>query len=448
MMKNITPLAFSMVVLVMVSCQKDESSVGSNLDKQLEDVLLAASQGQGLEFFTMPASTDFARIPQDPKNPLSDAKVILGQHLYHETGLAIDPKKPEGKFTYSCSSCHHSRAGFQAGRKQGIGEGGNGFGLSGEGRNPNSLYPIEELDLQPIRTPSAMNGAWQTVQLWNGQFGATFQNIGTEASWTEGTPKFTNHLGFEGLETQAIAGLSVHRMDIDQNFCNSTTYKSYFNEAFPGVPDAELYTKENAGLAIAAFERTMIANQAPFQQWLKGDHNALFEDEKRGAILFFGKANCVSCHTGPALNKMAFYGLGMSDLDGPGIYGTAVDKPENLGRGGFTNNPEDNFKFKVPQIYNLKDSPFYGHGGDFRSVREVIEYKNQAVPRNPRVPQSQLAAEFVPLGLSAEEIDQLTRFVENSLYDANLARYNPSSLPSGFCFPNNDLFTKNDIGCN
>ena len=162
MIKRITPIVLSLLTLMLVvSCQKDENSSSSNLDKQLEDALLAASQGQGLQFFTMPASTDLDRIPQDPKNPLSEAKVILGRHLYHETGLAIDPKKPEGKFTYSCASCHHSRAGFQAGRKQGIGDGGNGFGLTGEGRNPNSLYLIEELDLQPIRTPSAMNGAWQ-----------------------------------------------------------------------------------------------------------------------------------------------------------------------------------------------------------------------------------------------------------------------------------------------
>lgn len=441
-------LMFSALAFVVLACQKDEIDSGSSLDNQLKDLLITASEGQGLGFFTLPASDDFARIPQDPKNPLSQAKVELGRNLYHETGLAIDPVRPEGKLTYSCASCHHSRAGFQAGRQQGIGEGGAGFGRSGEGRNPNNLYEISDLDVQPIRTPSAMNGAWQTNQLWNGQFGATHLNEGTEASWTENTPKFNNFLGYEGLETQAIAGLTVHRMGIDKDFCNSNTYKEYFTEAFPGLSEEELYTKENAGLAIAAFERTMLSNQAPFQQWLKGNRNAMFDDEKRGAILFFGKAQCVSCHTGPALNQMNFYGLAMNDLDGPGVYGTAVDKPENRGRGGFTNNPDDNYKFKVPQLYNLKDSPFFGHGGNFRSVREVIEYKNQAIPQNARVPQSQLAEGFVPLGLSSEEIGLLTRFVENALYDAHLDRYNPVTLPSGLCFPNNDSFTKNDLGCN
>ncbi|MCB0685659.1 MAG: cytochrome-c peroxidase [Saprospiraceae bacterium] len=442
------PLIIPFLSILIFSCQKDEHETGSSLDRQLEDILLTNSEGNGLQFFIMPASNDLANIPQDPNNPLTLAKVELGKNLYHETGLAINPHKPEGQYTYSCASCHHSRAGFQAGRQQGIGEGGSGFGRTGEGRMPNSLYAVEDLDLQPIRTPSAMNGAWQKNQLWNGQFGGSYLNEGTQASWTEETPKFVNFLGYEGLETQAIAGLSVHRMGIDEAFCNSNTYKGLFSEAFPGLSDHDLYTKEKAGLAIAAFERTMMSNEAPFQQWLKGNKNALFDEEKKGAILFFGKANCVSCHTGPALNKMDFYGLGMDDLQGDGIYGTSVDKAENRGRGGFTNNPEDDYKFKVPQLYNLKDSPFYGHGGNFHSVKEVIQYKNQAVAQNGRVPQSQIADDFVPLGLTDEEIDQLTRFVENALYDANLDRYNPSSLPSGFCFPVNDSFSKNDLGCN
>ncbi len=53
--------------------------------------------------------------------------------LYHETGLAINPKLPQGKQTYSCASCHNAQVGIQAGIRQGIGDGGSGFGLAGEG---------------------------------------------------------------------------------------------------------------------------------------------------------------------------------------------------------------------------------------------------------------------------------------------------------------------------
>jgi cytochrome c peroxidase len=221
-------------------------------------------------------------------------------------------------------------------------------------------------------------------------------------------------------------------------------YEDLFDIAFPSWPQATRYTVRTAGMAIAAYERTLLANQAPWQDWLRGNTSAMTESEKRGAVLFFSKAECYKCHTGPALNSMAFYGLGMNDLNGADV---AAQTTNDLGRGGFTQNPEDNYKFKVPQLYNLKDSPFFGHGGNFTSVREVIEYKNNATPENPNVPESQLAAEFHALGLTDSEITDLVNFIENALYDANLMRYTPDALPSGFCFPNNDAISVIDQGC-
>ncbi len=88
-----------------------------------------------------------------------------------------------------------------------------------------------------------------------------------------------------------------------------------------------------------------------------------------------------------------------------------------------------------------------GHGGNFSSVKAVIEYKNAAVGENNGVPQEKLSNEFVPLELNADEIDQLTAFVENSLYDDNLARFEPESLPTGNCFPVADDRGKEDLGC-
>ena len=101
---------------------------------------------------------------------------------------------------------------------------------------------------------------------------------------------------------------------------------------------------------------------------------------------------------------------------------------------------------KVPQLYNLKDSPFYGHGGSFSSIREVIKYKNRARSQNDNFSTSDLATDFVPLRLSNKEIDQLNTFLTKGLYDPALDRYVPTSLPSGNCFPNNDLVSKIDLG--
>ncbi len=442
---------FTQKVGVLVLCLFFVSSCtteNNELDSQLDSTLNDASNGQGLSFFQFPESDDFGSIPQDPNNPITAQKVHLGKLLFHETGISINPKKPEGAETYSCASCHHFKAGFQACRIQGVAEGGIGFGISGESRVSDPSYQHSDLDIQPLRTPAALNIAYQTNVLWNGQFGATNLNEGTESEWTEGTPKAVNKLGFEGTETQAIAGLAVHRMEIKNSIAEmSNDYRSLFEEAFPDVAAKDQFTNQTAGLAIAAYERTLLANKAPFQEWLKGNTNALTDAQKRGAVLFFGKAQCNSCHTGAALSSMEFHALGMNDLQGFGVYGDGPTEADKQGRGGFTKQADDMYKFKVPQLYNLKDSPFYGHGGTFNSIEEVVRYKNKAVASQKDVPQSQLAAEFVPLGLNEQEIRDISDFIENGLHDPNLERYVPESLPSGNCFPNNDAVSKSDLGC-
>lgn len=431
--------------LFLFSCSRDRDN---ELDDQLFQEIERASNGLGLSFFQLPHEADLASIPQDPLNPLTPEKVLLGKLLFHETALGVEPLKPFAMGTYSCASCHFASAGFQACKPQGIGEGGMGFGANGESRARNVLYKAEELDVQPIRSPSAMNIAWQPNILWNGQFGGTFMNEGTEAEWTLGTPKEANFLGFEGTEIQAIAGLKVHRLNLNKEWAEFFGYAEMFKAAFPGVPEAELYTRKFAGLAIAAYERTLLANQAPFQRWLKGQYSAMTDMEKRGAIVFFNQGNCVSCHTGPALNSMAFYALGMNDLYTDGSsFNVHAGNAENLGRGGFTKRPEDMYKFKVPQLYNLKDSPQYGHGASFKSLKDLLDYKNKAIKQNSVVPESQLADEFLPLLLTPAQIDDLNAFITFGLRDPFLKRYQPDDLLSGNCIPNNDPKSRSDLGC-
>ncbi|MEP7267052.1 MAG: cytochrome c peroxidase [Saprospiraceae bacterium] len=445
-LKKLISISFLAGFLFLVGCQQDKSGY----DEELKDLLNESAGGKGLAFFRFPDGKHLSEFPQDPKSPLTGGKIELGRMLFHETGIARKPMVSTNMLTYSCSSCHQSKSGFQAGLAQGISEGGQGFGLRGESRKIAPGMDVSLVDVQPIRTPSALNSGYQEVTLWNGQFGATGMNKGTEASWTAGTPKENNNFGFQGVETQAIAGLDVHRLSIDAAYLNQIPlYPTLFALAFPELPPNERMTRVNGGLAIAAYERTLVANKAPFQKWLAGDNGAMTDQEKKGAILFFGKAACVQCHTGPALNSMNFYGLGMNDLL-TGTYGAVnsdASKVEHKGRGGFTGRAEDMFKFKVPQIYNLKDIKFLGHGAQFASVKDVLEYKNNAVPSNAKVPVGQLAAQFKPLGLSDSELEQLRIFIEESLNDPDLARYTPTKLASGLCFPDNDTQSRIDNGC-
>lgn len=431
------------ILLMIVSCT-DDDQVYVPVETQLEERLIELYGSK--KALVLPNSDAYNDIDNDPNNPITSAKVALGKLLFHETALGVMPHQESGRGTYSCASCHHAAAGFQSGLRQGIGEGGIGFGLGGEGRIPSPDYLNEDIDVQPIRSPTILNVSYQDVMLWNGQFGGVGTNSGTEANWTVGTPKETNLLGFEGIETQAIAALGVHRQGLTDELLNSTVYKELFDAAFPNIPEEERYTPVTIGMAIAAYERCVLTNQAPFQEWIKGNEEAMGEDELRGAELFFGKANCYACHSGPALNSMKFYALGMNDLAGDEIF-LEVDEATKKGRGGFTNDALDNYKFKTPQLYNLADVSFFGHGGSFKSVREVVNYKNKAAPENSTVPLEYLSDKFVPLNLTEKEIDLIALFLEKSLYDPNLDRYVPSELPSGNCFPNADPQSKMDLGC-
>ncbi|MDT0605448.1 cytochrome-c peroxidase [Croceitalea rosinachiae] len=448
-------------ILLFNSCSDeiepfDQSSNGEFTaipdDEELVDLLVDVSNGLGHSFFILPNETDYASIPQDPKNPITAAKVALGQLLVHETATGGAPKVESAIYTYSCSSCHPVASGFYSGLRQGIGEGGMGFGFSGDGRvvMPESVFPRDSLDVLPIKVPTILNVAYQEVMLWNGALGGTginapFINTGTNA---EDLPD--NLLGFEGLEVQGMAGQLVHRLKIDEEFVDQFGYRAMFDAAFPEISENERYSRLTGALAIAAFNRTVLSNQSPWQNWLKGNDDAMTDNQVSGAKVFFDKGKCYQCHTGPALKSNEFHAFGMGDFDPREtiiLDRRGFKKDVTRGRGAFTEREEDEFKFKVPTLYNLRDNPSYGHGGTFTSVRQVIEYKNNGRKQNERVPDTQLADQFGNLDLTETEISQLVDFVENGLYDPNLIRYVPEEVLSGNCIPNNDTQSKLDLGC-
>jgi len=464
---NVQYASLLISAIVLVGCggesEEEPAVVESSLSVRLMDTLNESLDG-GVEELVLPQSSDFENIPADPNNPITSEKVQLGMMLFHETAVATDGVNAGLANSWSCASCHHVAAGFKSGVVQGIGEGGTGFGVAGElrvlapGFDKASDDPSLVPDVQPLTSPTVLNTAFQEVMLWNGQFGnqeggLINAELPVNILATQGTPKSENIRGLAGLETQAIAGTKVHRLNTFNNSFvqQNIEYQLLYELAFPDGGDDIL---ENMGKAIAAYERTVLANQAPFQRWLRGEDAALTDQEKRGGILFFGKAGCISCHTGPALSSKVgaisdevFMAIGFADLDtsDPNITGVVTDN-DAKGRGGFTGRAEDNYKFKVPQLYNLKDSNVFGHGGSFTSVRQVVSYKNTGVPQK-RLTSSILDERFIPLNLTDEEIDDLVAFLEEGLYDPELERYAPDALPSGQCFPVADEQSKIDLNC-
>lgn len=435
----------AVLALLLFACTHEP--LENHLDGELKKKLDFISPTGSYTYYQFPASDDYAAIPnQDNKNPITKEKVALGELLFHESALAASPAYPIGKGSFSCASCHIAASGFTAGRAQGIADGGLGFGAN---RQKISAYLDEEVDAQGARPLSMLNVAYVTNALWSGGFGSYGVNEGTEELWEDHPFAEVNHEGLEGLEAQNIEGLTLHRMDVTTELLDVHGYRSYFDAAFPEFDASERYNKLTVSFALAAYLRTLFAQQAPFQQWLAGEKEQMTNQEKRGALLFLGKARCTNCHKSPSFNAMEFHALGTSDLfEHPEALNTAEDDPRNLGRAFYTNDPEDAYKFKVPQLYNLKDYDHYFHGSSKPSLAEVVQYKINAQSDHPSLADDALSPFFLPLDLTAEEIEDLTAFLENGLYDQNLDRYVPSEVLSGNCIPNNDYFSRIDLGCN
>ena len=432
----------------LTACVQDEAV--STVDTELERTLLRLSTTGSLDYFMLPEGNQLAGIPAGKGNPLTRDKVELGKLLFFETALGRDALRPENVRTFSCASCHVPEAGFTAGAAQGIADGGEGFGTFGSGRRMMSTYLEDEIDAQGARPLSMLGVAYVTNSMWAGRFGANGANAEVEEVWGVHDPSTeVNHLGLDGLEAQNIEGTIVHRMSTDAYLLDTLGYRRLFDRAFPDFRGEARYGRIAMSFALSAYIRTLLPNQAPWQQWLRGDREALTDPQKRGAQLFFGKAGCYRCHNGPALNGNTFQAIGVNDLcDLPGgALRTGANDPRNLGRGDFTRRDEDLYKFKVPQVYNVGDMPFFFHGSSKTTLREVVEYKNAGVAENPRVPAANLSDFFHPLNLTDTEMDELVDFLEYGLRDANLQRYVPEQVLSGACFPNADAASRADMGC-
>lgn len=435
--------------LLILSCNKDKIYLDTRVDELLDAALVRASETNDLAHFILPESDDFSNIPQDViNNPLSKEKVALGKLLFFETGIALTPTKEAGLKSYSCASCHIPEKGFTPGNIQGIADGGLGFGITGESRTKLAAYREEELDVQSVRPLSILNVAFVENTTWNGRFGSTGVNVGTEDRWDLDPELHSNHSGFVALEAQNISGLEVHRMTITEEVLDGYGYRSYFDAAFKDIPVENRYDDQSAALAISAYLRTVLANQAPFQEYLKGNKAAMNDQEKRGALVFFSDAKCYHCHKDANLGANEFHAIGVKDLYQTGLaFNTSAEDIRNLGRGEYSGLIEDNHKFKIPQLYNVGDFPFFFHGSSKTTLKEVVEYFNDAIPENSNVPVEQIARQFKPLNLTDEQVEDLTVFLETGLRDPNLQRYAPEEVLSGFCFPNNDLFSQIDLGC-
>jgi len=270
------------------------------------------------------ALPDKAPAPAD--NPTTPAKVELGKMLF------FDPRFSSNG-TVSCFTCHNVMEGGDDHRPTSIGV----HGQAG-GRN----------------APTVWNAAFHSSQFWDGR-AATLEDQ------AKGPPANPIEMGMSDLEAalerlRAIPG-----------------YKPYFAKAFgPG----DTMTIDNAAKAVAAYERTLITPDSPYDRYVKGDKQAMSAQQVRG-METFASVGCVSCHSGANFNGPAMPAGQGFFMKFPTFtnndYVSRYKLMDDVGRMQVTQQEADKTLWRVPTLRNLEYTAPYMHTGLVKNLHEAVK---------------------------------------------------------------------------
>jgi cytochrome c peroxidase len=431
----------------------------------------------------------------DPLYKITEAKRYLGKQLYFDP-VRQNRIRPEfgGDFSTkqlaSCGSCHLGEVAGKAGLVVNLAQGAEGRGYTDAQGNfhvRRRLIP-GKVDLIPtgiqhiVDSQIVSDGRFDMVdsvpRMSPSMIGFGFNNRLLLDGKAQPAPDPNNAFGLPTHENQITLAFDVHRMLETQKEAlqGVPVYVKLFQDAFPAEAAKaaasgnlnDLINDVTIARAVATFLRTVVTRNTPWDKFLAGNDAALSARQRRGAKLFItkaseGGANCISCHSGPMLNKQLgdeagelveenFYNLGIGEHPLRELARTALNDPNHhdLGRGDITGRAEDNYKFRVLTLRQLKDSGGQlMHSALFKSVREVVEYFNRGIPQDPLASAAGTVSERFTrprgkdaapgLGLSQEDISALVDFIENGLYDPAFAHFNPSSTTDTFELNERDL---------
>jgi cytochrome c peroxidase len=449
-------LALAGVALLAVACN-DGTAIEPRTnpsERSLDEQVRASISGWGV-------------VPILPVNAQDPALVDLGRSLFFDKILS-------GNRDVSCATCHSPLASSGDGQSLAI---GTGAILTG---NTRTLGAGRQFT--PRNAPSLFNSALGIFYIfWDGRISEEFGPGGfrTPSDLTlpgglsgllaaQAMVPVTNRVEMRGNAGDRDAAGNLNEIAQIPDGQNSavwdaamrrvlaiSAYQQKFNAAFPGVPASQLGF-QHAANAIAAFEtQTFTKSKSSFDRYLARDDNALSTEAKHGALLFFGKARCSSCHNGALLGAQSFASAGVPQL-GPG---TGSAAPLDAGREdqfGGTKPATPQFLFRIPPLRNVELSAPYMHNGVYATLEAVVSHYNNVDSALKAFDPSELdpslrssyhgdAATIAkirasldgrlqqPMRLTADEQKQLVAFLK-SLTDPSardLSSVAPTSVPSG-----------------
>lgn len=265
-----------------------------------------------------------AKPPIPADNPMSAAKIELGKQLY------FDPRLSKSG-TVSCNSCHNVMLGGDDNRPTSMGHDGKQGGRS---------------------SPTVWNSAFHSVQFWDGRAASLEEQA-------KGPVTNPIEMGMDSSDAAVKRLMSI------------PGYEKQFKEVFKG----EKITIDQVAKAIAAYERTLLTPNSPFDRFMKGNKKALNPAAQRGMQLV-QTVGCTSCHMGPL-----FAGPALPQGQGfyqkfpmiPGSeYETQYELTKDLGRFNVTQKPEDKNFWRVPTWRNVALTAPYFHNGKVKTLDEAV----------------------------------------------------------------------------
>jgi cytochrome c peroxidase len=338
--------------------------------------------------------------PAPPDNPTTRERVALGRLLFWDPILS-------GNKDVACGTCHHPAFGYSDGVDLSIGV--NGVGL-GPARTVTSGQP------RPVKRNS------QTV------LNVAFNGLTSGHAKPDTAPMFWD-LRVQSLEKQALEPLKVLEEMRGEAYPDDRAvsivvarlaaiaeYRRLFAQAFGGdTPVNEV----NLGRALAAFQRTLVATNTPFDRYMRGDTTAMTAEQVRG-MERFQSVGCVNCHSGPMFSDFAAHVL------------TVPDNPKLSVPDSGVNNSH---AFRTPSLRNLGVTAPYMHSGAFATLEEVIDFyrrisrgRGQRGGGGPRgLAVDPLARELNMRGRGQGDIIAFLRALDDPDFDRTI----PTRVPSG-----------------
>src|SRR5262245_35400254 len=325
----------------------------------------------------------FPEMKTPPNNQTTKEKIELGRLLYFDPLLSGDNEQ-------SCATCHHPDLGFSDGRRTSMGFGGKGVGPNRQGG-------------KQVRrgAPTIWNAAFNHKQFWDGRAA----NLEEQARFPITSPDEMNQNPDElAKELKAVP-----------------EYVRLFDKAFNGEGGSAV-SFDNAAAAIAAFERTIISNNSPFDRYAAGDQTALDASERRGLTLFRSlKTRCFECHGFPTFANPDFKVIGVPKTP---------CAPDDFGRSEIEGGEPYKNAFKVPTLRNVALTAPYMHNGRFQTLEEVINFYAGGGGHTQGLNLPNLDDKIRGFKISKQEKADLVAFL-NALTDESKKPEIPEKVPSG-----------------